>query len=123
VRGDVRLAKVAGTGSPDDHQALDVALEIRATEAARFYGLEAQGPAVHAVVALNPEKKWAKRAAPSSLVLKGEVPASTPDASVKAVSDAFTRHAQSLHRFLDQLVQLRVQHLEAAASAAAGKLP
>ncbi len=121
VREDVRLEKTTESINPDDLLELETQVALGKTPAAIFYGMAIRGPAVHCVVSFRAEGKGVDEKNPPSLVLKGEVMASVPNSEVQAVTDGLTRGAQRLHQFLDQLLQLRVKRLEAAAASEGAK--
>jgi hypothetical protein len=117
-RGDIKLESAA---NPDDGLKcceLAASVACTTTQTARFYGLKIRGPATQASATLKAKGSWLPGDG-RQVGLRGEVPASIPNAKTQALIDGFTQGARELHAFFDELIQLRVARWETTMGRAA----
>ena len=116
TRRDVVLAPVSDsrsdTGDPLDRCALDVSVTITRKGPTTFYGMSLASPTLAATVRFEAESPWIGKT-PLRASATGLVPEKGGTVSL-AVQNALGSSSAILHRFLDQMAQLRSKKIEEA---------
>jgi len=114
TRRDVRMADDPDAKSPGgdvlDTCAVDATVIITRKAAGTFYGVSVGQPTLGATVRLQAQSEWIGKT-PLKAAAEGQVPAASGNSQL-AVQNALGSSSLILHRFLDQLTQLRLKKLE-----------
>jgi hypothetical protein len=115
-RRDVRVApESAGDsrepGDPFDACTVRASVVIGRRAGTKFYGETIGRASIVATVSLSAESPWIGKT-PAKVAVAGEIPEGVGGGGAVAVQNALGSNSQSLHRFLDQVAQLRSRALE-----------
>jgi hypothetical protein len=114
TRKDVRIAPEAGkagAGDSTDVASLEATLIITRKAAGTFFGTTVGQPTVGATVRLQASAPWLGKT-PLKSAAEGQVPAANGADEDLAVQNALGSSSVILHRFFDQLTELRLKKLE-----------
>ncbi len=110
-RKDMLVASDPASGGPLDSCTLKVSVAITRKAAGKFYGMTSSQGALGATVGLRAVSPWIGNT-PMKTAVDGQVPSSAGTNMGLAVQNALGTNGIILHKFLDQLIQLRAKKIQ-----------
>lgn len=109
-RRDVRLLPEGTAADPRLGCVTSLAVTLSQGGAPTFYGKKLGAPQLGASVLLQSRSSWIGKS-PLKTSVSGQVPSGVANAASQGIKNALGSGGQTLHKYLDQLLQLRAQAL------------